>query len=366
MMHLELINKMNNSNWKIYLAITGGGQSFIGDYLSVSGGSKVIKGAIVPYSKEAFDKFVKVHVDNYASDKAARQLAVAAYNEVQELGADKYYALGLGATCSLAKDNERKGREHKIYVAVHHMTATNLYSIILDQGRTRWEEELLARELIFQALAFGTFCGSFNFDRMSWLKEIETFWQESAGKREHIDLVLGQRGMVLKNAVVHVPKLVVYPGSFFPIHDGHRQIFKLATEILWASPNLEVSVTNVDKGQMDFIEISNRENHLWNWPLILTNAPTFVDKARLFRREFPNKEIIFVVGADTWNRIWNEKYAGPSGLVESVFSIQNVKFLVFGRPGTEINTCWGWNLRIHDDRATNCNFNISSTGLRSK
>jgi hypothetical protein len=92
---------------------------------------------------------------------------------------------------------------------------------------------------------------------------------------------------------------------------------------------LEISIENVDKPPLDFIEIDNRlrqlpaEESVW-----LTRAPIFVKKAELF------PGATFIVGADTMERIGQERYYdSPAGLAAAIDGIaaRGCRFLVFGR-----------------------------------
>src|ERR1017187_4283753 len=152
-MDLQKVKAINESHWKVFLAIAGGGQTFLGDYLSISGASKTIVGALVPYSSAVFDKFIRyAKVDSYASSDAARKLAVASYNECIEAKVERVDALGIGVSCSLVKDEERLGRQHRIHIALHTSFETRVFNVYLNQGRTRQDEEYLAKSYIFQML----------------------------------------------------------------------------------------------------------------------------------------------------------------------------------------------------------------------
>jgi hypothetical protein len=80
-MNIEIVNKINESPYKCFVAITGGGASFISDYTKISGASKTIVGAIVPYDKTIFDNFVGIKMTEYSSPLSARKLALASYNQ---------------------------------------------------------------------------------------------------------------------------------------------------------------------------------------------------------------------------------------------------------------------------------------------
>ena len=120
---------------------------------------------------------------------------------------------------------------------------------------------------------------------------------------------------------------------------------RLGHPVVW-----ELSIRNVDKPALDFMEIASRLADLhamvetdWGQPdrgqpkevagtcggVVLTAAPTFVDKARLF----PGS--LFVVGADTIRRIgalryYNQDLGQRHRAIEELASLK-CRFLVFGR-----------------------------------
>jgi hypothetical protein len=126
-----------------------------------------------------------------------------------------------------------------------------------------------------------------------------------------------------------VPKLV-FPGSFNPLHHGHRRMTMLAAEITGLDPTYEISIANVDKPPLSPVEISKR---LLQWQrsdrVCLTQAPRFVDKARLFPRA------TFVLGIDTFRRLVDPAYY--DGRIElrdqqlAKIVSMNSRFIVFGR-----------------------------------
>ena len=122
----------------------------------------------------------------------------------------------------------------------------------------------------------------------------------------------------------------------------------------------ELSVTNSYKPQMDCVDLNNRIKQFGDNPYIVTHAPRFVDKINLLKHHFNCRKITIVVGADTWERVYDDA-AHKNGDVK-FFEDNNVKFLVFGRNSTINNT--DSNLLIKNELALNYNNPISSTELR--
>ena len=105
---------------------------------------------------------------------------------------------------------------------------------------------------------------------------------------------------------------------------------EIAQEVLGLPTAMEISILNVDKPALDYLEIDRRlgqfppEQAVW-----LTRAATFDDKSRLF------PGATFVVGVDTLRRIADPRYYGNdrSVMMQSLQRIiaRDCRFLVFGR-----------------------------------
>ena len=121
----------------------------------------------------------------------------------------------------------------------------------------------------------------------------------------------------------------IFAGAFDPLHVGHRRMVEIAEEIVAAPTAVEISILNVDKPALDYLEIDRRvrqfppDQAVW-----LTRTATFDDKSRLF------PEATFVVGVDTLQRIADPRYYGGdrSAMMQSLQRIvRDCRFLVFGR-----------------------------------
>jgi hypothetical protein len=91
----------------------------------------------------------------------------------------------------------------------------------------------------------------------------------------------------------------------------------------------ELSIANVDKPPLDFIEIADRLGPLAGNPVRLTRAATFVEKARLA------PGCVFVVGIDTLERIAEPRYyhddVTERDAAMTAIAGAACRFLVFGR-----------------------------------
>jgi nicotinic acid mononucleotide adenylyltransferase len=120
------------------------------------------------------------------------------------------------------------------------------------------------------------------------------------------------------------------PGAFNPLHEGHRQMAKVASEMLGEPLAFEISINNVDKRDLHPGDLLGRLGQFQDGQTVwLTRADTFVKKARIF------PGATFVVGADTILRVGHTQYYGNErrNRDESLCELHNlgIRFLVFGR-----------------------------------
>ena len=117
------------------------------------------------------------------------------------------------------------------------------------------------------------------------------------------------------------------PGSFNPVHDGHRRMLELAAARLRTAGAYELAILNPDKPPLTRDDTARRLARFADSEAVwLTRAPTFPEKARIF------PGVAFAVGVDTIVRIAEPRYyGGPERLETAITVLGECRFLVFGR-----------------------------------
>lgn len=106
----------------------------------------------------------------------------------------------------------------------------------------------------------------------------------------------------------HPRPAAVLPGSFNPLHHGHRLLAEVAERRLGLPVHFELSVSNVDKSDLADDELTRRLTQFVGVaPVWVTRAATFAAKADLF------PGVVFVLGFDTATRLIDPKYYGGEG-----------------------------------------------------
>ena len=305
----RLIPALHASGHKAALAITGGGSGAVGELLRVPGGSRLLLDAQVPYDAGALAAYLGFAPAQACSADTAIALAQSARARAAGLRAAEAEAVGLGATAALVSDRPRRG-EHRFHLAFANAAGIAHCTAVLAKGRRdrAAEEDLVARAIL---LWLARACGVPAASPRSLLDADEHYAETAAAAADTIEQLLA--GAVARVTVQPdgqlvlsaPPPVVLFPGSFNPVHEGHVRLARVAEELTQRPLAFEISVTNVDKPPLAGEAVRRRlAQFAWKSPVELTRAPTFVEKSRLF------PGITFVVGADTAERLFGPKYYG--------------------------------------------------------
>jgi hypothetical protein len=224
---------------------------------------------------------------------------------------------GVALAGALASVPLRRGA-HVCHVATRSARGTALYSLTLTKGaRDRDGEETLSSRLLLRGLAEACGAGGPSCAALTAQPHVlpgEPLDAHAAPCPDPLAAllagapearVLQLRGGADVAAVGATGARVLLPGSFNPIHAGHVTLLAAAAAACGGAPAaFELSVRNADKPPLPRSEVERRAAQLQptDPPLVLTDAPLFVDKARLM------PGTVFVVGVDTAARIVMPKY----------------------------------------------------------
>ncbi len=349
----QLVQQIHDAPARVVLAATGGGSRAIADLLDVPGASRTLLAAYVPYSDQAMIDYLGSRPDEFCSNRTARAMAMAAFLHARKLAQSEGATAGLpssvdnlaGVACTagLVTDRPRLG-SHRIHVALQTAALTATWSLELLKGRrSRSEEERMAGRMLLNAVAES--CRLEARLKLDLLEGEKVEQSHTTALQPWQDLLLGKveilsregqavpeggRTFLPATGKTIPPNPAILSGAFNPLHDGHRRIAAVGTDLLKKPVIMEITILNPDKPPLDFYEIDRHVRQFApDQPLYLTRAATFEEKARLF------PGATFLVGTDTLRRIAMDRYyhnnpAACRNCLEYIAQ-RGCRFLVFGR-----------------------------------
>ncbi len=331
-----LIQAIHNTPGRTVMVTAGAGTYALAWLLGVAGASRTLLEALVPYDWAAFDDFLGQTPEQYVALPTARLMAGRALSRGRWLHGDEK-VIGLACTATIATDRPKRG-DHRAHIATWQPTGVASYSLRLNKGlRDRSGEEKLVSRLILNALA-----------RAYGLSEELPLDLDpgDACRQQHADLDHHARrlhqdriGCFSVTEYGHVAgtgpgERLILSGAFNPLHDGHLGLAKEAQKRLDRPIAFELAAHNADKEPLAPHEVLERvAQFAGRWPVTVSHAATFVEKARLY------PQTTFVVGYDTAVRIVHPRYYDNSRqkLREALDEIRRrgCNFLVAGRTGED-------------------------------
>ena len=236
---------------------------------------------------------------------------------------------GLGITAVLRKNGpERKGRIHQVFLSYQTCNMVYDHHVIFNNRFRREDEEYLVTQIALDVIARHV-AGKRHEVRprlsdsrlMDIADGIEDNWiVEERTRQMQFDPTL-RRLLSGEPFGPNEPRIwfgedeytqpaLVVSGSFNPLHEGHYQMATEAAKRISVRPMLELSLSNAEKGRLSGFEVLKRVEQIKKYKSVVgnfadicvTDAPTFVEKSRLFNGA------TFVIGIDTWYRIIDPRF----------------------------------------------------------
>lgn len=332
----SLISRLHDSGHRCVLALTGGGAGAASLLLSVPGGSRSVLEVVVPYAEQSLNEFLGDVPTAFCSAETARLMAHRALDRARWLAPGDAVA-GIACTASLCSDRPKRG-DHRFHLAIQTPRRTTTHSLTLLKGaRDRESEESLLDVVLLNAMAESFGLSERVEARLLAGEEILKQIDPSADLltalvEGRLSAVCVERDGRCRSDGAR-PALLL-PGSFNPMHHGHSALADVAARLSGKEVAFELSIVNADKPPLAEEDARRRVSQfVGQAPLWLTRAPTFVEKAELF------PGAVFVVGADTAERILQPRFYGASDaqLAQAMERLRahGCRFLVAGRVNSQ-------------------------------
>lgn len=344
--------------------MTGGGSGYLNELLAEPGASRTVLDAQVPYSWSALAQLLPNEVTQACSADAARRLAFSALNRalvLADLDTQSIANLfGFACTASLTTDREKRGTL-RAHICVQTASSTQLFEVRFKKDRlSRRQQEAKLTSICADSTAIVLGLSSKRPD----VDAIETAYTNVSPEMYRLTepIAIGNHGSVY------------LPGSFHPLHNGHREMNAVVSKRKNVAVQYELCIANVDKASLDVMELVARQKQFNAEELVITNTPRFVDKATLLGQ---GGECTFVVGIDTFMRIIDPNYYDGSTFQRNqaleAMREMATRFVVFGRVAngrflTLADVPVPQSIRPHCEAVSETEFrsDLSSTQLRAQ
>lgn len=312
----------------IYYVASGAGAGLQQRLWETAGASAYLAGCAFPYATYETDRFLGYAPSSYCSADEAMELAMEAYCRACESLPAGQRPVGLACTASVASVHDHRG-EHRIYAAVLTPERAIRYTLVLDKGGAARRgpdgtaADNLAGFLLRRVLDCDEGEAYRTVEDVSDATLRRYFFQhpyhDKRGKRE-----------------VALPKrpATLLPGSFNPIHQGHRDM--AGAVYLRTNGRPIVYMLTADSPHKPRLTAQQllarvamfrheRNKFLGTAVLFTQDDPLFIDKAR----QHPG--LGFIIGADTAIRMLDPQWGPAIEPMLQEFRQLGTHFYLFGR-----------------------------------
>jgi hypothetical protein len=328
----QVIEQIHGSAHKLVLEFAGAGSLALYQLHSVAGSSRTILEATDRYAATSLAELLGQVPEQFVSRETAVAMAGMAYRRAMRLAEPGTICLGVACTAAIATDRARRG-EDRCWIAVRDGAGVSSYGLVMIKGaRDRQGEEALVSRLLLRAIGEAcSIAATVSLDTLDG-EHVETARELAVDPIVRLldgaarTVLVAPDGTPLADQPVTGALL---SGSFNPLHAGHERLAEAATATLGLPVTFELPILNADKAPLRYSEIERRlAQFRWRYPVVLSQAALFVDKAALF------PGCVFVLGYDTAVRLVDPRYYGGEADRDAALALiraQGCRFLVAGR-----------------------------------
>tara|TARA_B100001142_G_scaffold329247_1_gene391899 strand:+ start:878 stop:2020 length:1143 start_codon:yes stop_codon:yes gene_type:complete len=302
------VQDIHASDLEMCMVIAGAGNQAVDWLLNVPGASNTILDVSIPYSEHAMADLLSYLPESIVSTESACAMAVRSFVSANKYSETSKNIIGVGCTATIATNREKRG-DHRVVIGVCTPNKLCTFTLVLNKGmRDRIEEDFVVSSLLLNVVSI--YAGiNFSLEKVLLEHEAVDYQEITLNKclnmveSGHIPYVILDSALSTEYTLPHEDSCAIFPGSFNPLHDGHKEMSSVLEDKFGLDSLYETSIVNVDKPPLGYDEILERVSQFKNSEkLVITNQATFVGKAAKLGG------YRFLVGWDTAKRILDPKY----------------------------------------------------------
>ena len=333
----KVITAIHASPTQLVFEFAGAGSQALAWLHAVGGSSRTILEATDRYAGPALIETIGFRPSQFTAPGVAQALAIVAFLRARHLAGPDEAVVGVGCTATIATDRTKRGNHRACWALYDGRTLITDMITLAKGSRTRQAEEDVVSRFLIRAIA--EVC---QVERLPLAPLLvgEVIHRRSLSLAPIEQLLAGELAWLAIAADDTVaggqqwPGLVLLSGSFNPLHQGHQQMAEVARRLFGREVYFELPLVNAGKGGISLEETLRRRAQFADLaPLLLTTAPLFGQKAKIF----PNS--IFMVGLDTVERLLQLRfYENDSVQMFASFDMMRqagCRFMVAGRLDAE-------------------------------
>lgn len=284
---------------RLFVAASGAGATLQGRLWETPGASNFLVGAAFPYDTEATTEFLGYRPEKFVAVETALDLARTSFMKACRATEGKS-PVGLGITASVAGNRIHRG-PHEAYLGIVTPTRESVVRVRLEKGlgieQRREDEQKIVDQALSTILREAGI--TFRVPSIDPLEE-ETVWEGGPGPLLRPFFRLdGTRSEAPKDG----RDLLLVPGTFNPLHFGHRKMAEEASTRSRRSPVFMITMKPPHREALTIPETLQRVSQLKGVDCLVDwDNALYIQKAR----RYPGAA--FAIGADAFDRMLDPRW----------------------------------------------------------